>query len=59
MEWQDNAKIIQQLQNIMAEYEMRKSKLIKYIPTEKELRDAMKFYIFMSELSEEGDPNAI
>ena len=57
--WQNKAKIAQQLQNLMTEYKMRKSKLIKYIPTEKELREAMKFYRSMLELSEEGDPNAI
>lgn len=57
--WQDKAKIVQQLQNLMAEYAMRKSKFIKYIPTEKELRDAMIFYRFILESSEEGDPNAI
>jgi hypothetical protein len=43
----------------MAEYKMRKSKLIKYIPTEKELREAMRFYSYILELSEEEDPNAI
>lgn len=59
MEWQNKAKIAQQLQNLMAEYEMRKSKFIKYVPTEKELRDAMRFYSFILELYEEGDPNAI
>lgn len=59
MGWQNKAKIAQQLQNLMAEYEMRKSKFIKYTPTEKELREAMRFYSFMLELSEEGDPNAI
>jgi hypothetical protein len=56
--WQNKAKIAQQLQNLMAEYKMRKSKLIKYIPTEKELREAMRFYSYILELSEE-DPNAI
>lgn len=60
MKWrQDNTKITQQFLDLMAEYKMRKSKLIKYVPTEKELRDAMKFYSFMLGLSEEGDPNAI
>lgn len=59
MGWQNKAKITQQLQNIMAEYEMRKSKFIKYVPIEKELREAMRFYRFMLESSEEGDPNAI
>ena len=57
--WQDKAKIAKQLQNLTAEYNFRKSKLIKYIPTEKELRDAMRFYSFILELSEEKDPNAI
>lgn len=57
--WQDKAKIAQQFQSIMAEYAMRKSKFIKYIPTEKELREAMRLYRFLLELSEEGDPNAI
>jgi hypothetical protein len=57
--WQNKAKIAQQLQNLMSEYKMRKSKLIKYIPTEKELRDAMRFYSYILELSEEEDPNAI
>ena len=57
--WQNKAKIAQQLQNLMAEYKMRKSKFIKYAPTEKELREAMRFYRFLLELSEEGDPNAI
>ena len=58
-EWQSKAKIAQQLQNLMAEYEMRKSKFIKYTPTEKELREAMRFYSFILELFEEGDLNAI
>ena len=57
--WQNKTKIAQQLQNLMAEYKMRKSKFIKYAPTEKELREAMRFYRFLLELSEEGDPNAI
>ena len=57
--WQDKVKIAKQLQNLTAEYNFRKSKLIKYIPTEKELRDAMRFYSFILELSEEKDPNAI
>lgn len=56
--WQDKVKIAKQLQNLMAEYNLRKSKLIKYTPTEKELRDAMRFYRFILELSEEKDPNA-
>ena len=57
--WQSKAKIAQLFQNLMAEYTIRKSKFIKYIPTEKELREAMRFYRYMLELSEEGDPNAI
>lgn len=57
--WQNKAKISQQLQNLIAEYNLRKSKFIKYVPTEKELREAMRFYVFMLELSEEGDPNAM
>lgn len=57
--WQNKAKIAQQLQNLIAEYNLRKSKFIKYVPTEKELREAMRFYRFMLELSEEGDPNAM
>lgn len=57
--WQNKTKIAQQLQNLIAEYNLRKSKFIKYVPTEKELREAMRFYVFMLELSEEGDPNAI
>lgn len=59
MGWQNKAKVAQQFQNLMAEYNMRKSKLIKYTPTEKELREAMRLYSFMLELSEGGDPNAI
>ena len=57
--WQEKAKIAKQLQNLMAEYNLRKSKFIKYIPTEKELRDAMRFYRFILELYEEKDPNAV
>lgn len=57
--WQDKAKIAKQLQNIMAEYNLRKSKFIKYTPTDKELRDAMRLYRFILELYEEGDPNAL
>lgn len=57
--WQDKARIAQEFQSIVTEYALRKSKLIRYIPTEKELREAMRLYRFMLELSEEGDPNAI
>lgn len=57
--WQKKLKIAQQLQNIMAEYEMRKSKLIKYVPTERELKEAMRFYRFTLELYEKGEPNAV
>lgn len=55
--WQDKAKITQQFQSLMAEYTLRKTKLIKYVPTEKELREAMRFYRLILELYEE-DPNA-
>ncbi len=58
-DWQEKTRIAKQLSNLIAEYNLRKSKLIKYIHTEKELREAMRFYITMLELSEEGDPNAI
>ena len=58
-ERQDKARIAQQLQNLITEYNFRKSKFIKYVPTEKELKEAMRFYRFILELSEEGDPNAI
>ncbi len=58
-DWQDKTRIAQQLSNLIAEYNLRKSKLIKYTPTEKELREAMRFYGVMLELSEEGDPNAV
>lgn len=57
-DWQEKAKIVQQLTNLKAEYEMRKSKFIKYVPTEKELKEAMRFYRNILELSEEKDPNA-
>lgn len=57
--WQEKTRIAQQLQNLMAEYVMRKSKLIKFIPTEKELREAMRFYRLILDASEEGDPNGI
>lgn len=58
-DWQEKTRIAKQLSNLITEYNLRKSKLIKYIHTEKELREAMRFYITMLELSEEGDPNAI
>lgn len=58
-EWQEKAKIAQQLSRLMAEYRMRKSKLIKYVPTEKELKEAMRFYMFIQDLVKEKDPNAI
>lgn len=58
-EWQEKAKIVRQLSNLIAEYEMRKSKLIKYVPTEKELREAMRLYRYTLELAEEGEPNAV
>lgn len=58
-EWQERAKIAQQLQSLIAEYNLRKSKFIKYVPTEKELKEAMRFYRLILELSEEGDHNAI
>ena len=57
--WQEKAKIANQLQNLMAEYTLRKSKFIKYVPMEKELKDAMRFYRFILELSDEKDPNAL
>lgn len=57
--WQEKAKIVQQLTKLMAEYEMRKSKFIKYVPTEKELKEAMRFYRNILELSEEKDTNAL
>ena len=58
-DWQEKTRIAKQLSNLITEYNLRKSKLIKYKPTEKELREAMRFYGVMLELSEEGDPNAI
>ena len=57
--WQEKAKIANQLQNLMAEYTLRKSKFIKYVPMEKELKDAMRFYRFILELSDEKDHNAL
>ncbi len=58
-DWQEKAKIVQQLTKLKAEYEMRKSKFIKYVPTEKELKEAMRFYRNILELSEEKDTNAL
>lgn len=57
--WQDRAKLADTLTKIMADYQMRKSKFIKYVPTEQELRTAMKLYRFMLELAEANDPNAL
>lgn len=57
--WQNKAKIAQQLQNLMADYQMRKSKFIKYTPTEQELRGAMRLYRFILELVDENDTNAL
>lgn len=56
--WQDRAKIAETLTKIMADYQMRKSKFIKYVPTERELREAMRLYRFILELADEKDPNA-
>jgi len=58
-EWQEKAKISEQLSRLMTEYAMRKSKLIKYVPTEKELREAMRMYRFILESVDEKDPNAL
>lgn len=57
--WQDRAKLADTLTKIMADYQMRKSKFIKYTPTEQELRGAMKLYKFILELVDENDPNAL
>lgn len=54
--WQIQARI---LADLMAEYEARKSKPIKYVPTEKELRDAMRFYKLILDLADQKDPNAL
>lgn len=58
-EWQEKAKISEQLSRLMTEYAMRKSKLIKYVPTEKELREAVRMYRFILESVDEKDPNAL
>jgi len=58
-EWQEKAKIAEQLSRLMTEYAMRKTKLIKYVPTEKELREAMRMYRFILESVDEKDPNAL
>lgn len=57
--WQDRAKIAETLTKLMADYQMRKSKFIKYTPTEQELRGAMRLYRFILELVDEDDPNAL
>lgn len=57
--WQDRAKIAETLTKLMADYQMRKSKFIKYTPTEQELRGAMRLYMFILELVDEDDPNAL
>lgn len=56
--WQDRTKITETLTKLMADYQMRKSKFIKFIPTEQELREAMRLYRFILELVDEKDPNA-
>lgn len=59
-DWQKKAKSLSdQLRSLMAEYEMRKTKLIRYAPTEKELREAMNMYRFILESVDEEDPNAL
>lgn len=57
--WQDKREAALMLSRILAEYQMRRSKLIKYTPTEKELKEAMRFYMFIQDLVEEKDPNSI
>lgn len=57
--WQDKAKIAKQLQDLITEYGIRKSKFIKFVPTEKELKEAMRFYTLILELYEEGNSDAI
>ncbi len=53
----DKAKIFQQLQNLIKEYNLRKSKFIKFVPTEKELKEAMRFYNTILRADEEKDPS--
>lgn len=55
----DNEWILKPMTNLLEEYQMRKSKLIKYVPTEKELKDATQLYKFILEIAEERDQNAI
>ncbi len=56
--WQNRAKIAETLTKLMADYQMRKSKFIKYVPTERELREAMRLYRSILELADEKDSNA-
>lgn len=58
-DWQRRTKFVETLTKLMADYQMRKSKLIKYIPAEKELREAMRLYMLILELVDEKDPSAI
>lgn len=58
-QWQERAQIAEQLSMLMLEYQMRKSKLIKYTPTDKELKEAMRFYMHIQDLAKEKDPNGI
>lgn len=58
-DWQKRIEITEILKKLMADYQARKSKFIKYVPTEKELREAMRLYKFILELVDEKDPNAL
>lgn len=56
IKWQE---AFEQLSKLMKEYEQRKSKFIKYVPTEKELREAMRFYMLINDRAKEKDPDGI
>jgi len=57
--WQSRSKLAEALAQLMTDYQMRKSKFIKYVPTEQELKEAMKLYMFILEEVDENDPGAL